>query len=93
MQTYVASLWIFNSCLSATSKIAFCNSGQNGSATEMCMTRPSSENEPLRDFVKSKNCVGNAKSRGANSSFKLPTPYGAIILFTPSSLNAQMFAL
>ena len=59
----------------------------------MCITLPSSENVPFRDLVKSINCDGNAKWPGSSSSFKLPTAYGAMILFTPSSLNAQMFAL
>ena len=58
----------------------------------MCITLPSSENEPFLDFVKSKNCVGNAKCLGANSSFKLPTADGAMMLFTPNSLKAPIFA-
>ena len=57
------------------------------------MTLPSSENEPFLDFVKSRNCDGSAKCPGSNSSFKLPTADGAIILVTPNSLNAQIFAL
>ena len=59
----------------------------------MWITFPFSEKEPSLDFVKSKNCVGNAKCPGSNSCFKLPTAEGAIILVIPNSLNAQMFAL
>ena len=44
------------------------------------MTLPSSENDPSLDFVKSKNCDGNAKCPGSNSSFRLPTAEGAMIL-------------
>ena len=41
--------------------ITFCNSGQNGSATDMWITLPSSENVPFLDLVKSMNCDGRAK--------------------------------
>ena len=47
----------------------------------------------MLDFVKSMNCDGRARLPGSNSSFKLPTADGAIILLTPNSLNAQIFAL
>ena len=56
----------------------FCSSGQKGSATDMCITLPSSENVPFRDLVKSINCVGSAKFPGSNSSFRLPTADGAM---------------
>ena len=59
----------------------------------MWITLPLSENEPSLDFVKSMNCVGNAKCPGSNSSLRLPTADGAIILVIPNSLNAQMLAL
>ncbi len=93
MQTYVQSWWIGKFFSFITLRIDDCNSGQNGSATEMWITLPSSENDPFLDFVKSKNCVGNAKWPGSISSFKLPTAEGAIILVIPNSLNAQIFAL
>jgi hypothetical protein len=48
-------------CSSVTFRIDDCNSGQNGSATEIWITLPSSENDPSLDFVKSKNCVGKTK--------------------------------
>ena len=66
-------------------RIDDCNSGQNGSATEIWITLPSSENDPSLDFVKSKNCVGKTKCPGSNSCFKLPTADGAIILVIPNS--------
>ena len=84
-------MWRF--CSFATFRIDDCNSGQNGSATEICMTLPLSENEPFLDLVKSKNCVGKAKCPGSIYSFKLPTAEGAIILVIPNSLNAQILAL
>ena len=58
MQTYVQSLWIPIFSSSVTLRIDDCNSGQNGSATEIWITLQSSENEPSLDFVKSKNCDG-----------------------------------
>ena len=59
----------------------------------MWTTLPSSENVPFLDFVKSMNCDGKAKCPGSNSSLRLPTADGAIILLMPNSLNAQIFAL
>ena len=64
------------------------SSGQKGSATEIWITLPSSENEFLLDFVKSINCVGRTKSPGLISSYRLPTADGEIILVIPNSLKA-----
>ena len=61
---------------------------QNGSAMATCTTMPVSKKVLSRNLVRSINWLGTTRSRGANSSFRLPTALTEMIRSTPNDFKA-----